>query len=319
MVNFKYWKVIIKAKINKKLQRKFYIFNESYENIAIERFGDFYLTELSNKIYFIIDKNMAKEKNVLLKLIKNLIEKGKNIYLVETVKTFSDEDITYLYTLSNKIIFFNKYMEISHELAVNQILEVDISSYVLIIDKLNYFKKICEKYCKTDFEKIIFSAVQISNYVKYGYLTQTNSCLASCFLLKTGVCIDIAIALWKCLDKLNIECSIIKGIGDMNKNKDLSGLVRFDHAWNQIKLNGNWYNLDLTWYMSSRKLDFFLVNDEQFYSDNLHKYVMVNHYCKYNEDAKKISNKIEEYSRYYNVFHQYDKGIKDIELKIKEY
>lgn len=317
MDNFKYWKVLLEAKINRKLQRRYYRFKDSYESILVRRFGEFHLTELSNVIYILIDANMAKEKNVLLKLVKRLIDQGKKVYLFEEVKVFSDEDIAYLYTLSNKIVFFNKYMDISHELAANQILEVDIASYVLIIDKLNYFEKICNKYCKNDFEKVIFTAVQIANYVKYGYLTKTNSCLASCFLLKTGVCIDISIAFWKCLDRLNIESSVIKGIGNMNGRTDLNGLIRFDHAWNQIKLNGNWYNLDLTWYMSSRELKFFLVNDEEFYNNNLHKAAVVNHYCRFSEDKENIQKKIEEYSRYMNVFEQYDKGIKDIELKIK--
>ena len=317
MDNLKYWWILIKAKINKKLQRRYYIFNDRYDNIIVKRFGDYHLTELSNMIYFYIDANMAKEKNVLLKLIRRLVEKGKKVYLYEIVKTFSDEDITYLYKLSNKIVFFNRYMEISHELAANQILEVDAASYVLIIDKLNYFKKVCEHYCKTDLEKVIFSVVQLSNYVKYGYITTNNSCLASCFLLKTGVCIDISIALWKCLDRINIESAIIKGIGNINNNPNLSGLIRFDHAWNQVKLNGHWYNIDLTWYMSSRQLDYFLVNDEAFYINNFHKASVVNHYCRYSENRQFIQKKIEEYSKLENVFEQYDKGIKDIELRLK--
>ena len=312
MDNLKYWWILIQAKINKRLQRRYYIIDDHYENIVMKRFGDYHLTELSNMIYIFIDANMAKEKNVLIKLIKRLVERGKKVYLYEIVRTFSDEDITYLYKLSNKIIFFNKYMEISHELAANQILEVDIASYVLIIDKLNYFQKVCERYCKTDLEKVIFSAVQISNYVKYGYLTRTNSCLASCFLLKTGVCIDISIALWKCLDRLNIEGAIIKGIGNINNNPNLNGLIRFDHAWNQVKINGNWYNLDLTWYMSSKDLEYFLVDDESFYVNNLHKSSVANHYCRYSEDKEIIRKKIEEYSKYNNVFEQYDKGMKII-------
>lgn len=317
MDTLKYWMVLLKAQINKKLQRRYFIFNDSYESIAVKRFSDYYLTELSNMIYFIIDANMAKERKVLLKLITRLVEKGKKVYLYEKVKTFSDEDITYLYKLSNKIIFFDKYMEISHELASNQILEVDAASYVLIIEKLNYFQKICEKYCKSDLDKVIFSAVQIANYVNYSEETINDSCLVGTFLLKRGVCIDISIALWKCLDRLNIQNAVIKGIGNINLRPNLSGLVRFDHAWNQIKIDDKWYNLDLTWYMSSKKLDFFLVKDEIFYVDNMHKTTIRNHYCRTSENPEYIQEKINEYSKYKNVFEQYDNGIKDIELKLK--
>ena len=137
MDTLKYWMVLLKAKINKRLQRRYFIFDDRYENIEVRRFSDYYLTELTNLVYFRIDANMAKEKKVLLKLITRLVEKGKKVYLLEEVKTFSDEDIKYLYMLSNKIIFFDRYIEISHELASNQILEVDAASYVLIIGKLN--------------------------------------------------------------------------------------------------------------------------------------------------------------------------------------
>ncbi len=317
METLKYWRILLKAKINKRLQRRYFIFNDSYESIAVKRFSDYYLTELSNMIYFFIDANMAKEKKVLLKLITRLVEKGKKVYLYEEVKTFSDEDITYLYKLSNKIMFFDKYIEISHELASNQILEIDAASYALIIDKLNYFQKICNKYCKNDLDQVIFSAVQISNYVKYSEETTSDSCLTSCFLQKRGVCIDISIALWKCLDRLNIQNAVIKGIGDINSKPNLSGLVRFDHAWNQIKIEDKWYNLDLTWYMSSKNLDFFLVKDEIFYVDNMHKTTIRNHYCKTSVNPEYIQGKINEYNKYKNVFEQYDKGIKDIELKLK--
>lgn len=317
MDTLKYWMILLKAKINKKLQRRYFIFQDKYENIEIRRFSDYYLTELTDLVYFRIDTNMAKEKKVLLKLITRLVEKGKKVYLIEEAKIFSDEDITYLYKLDNKIMFFDKYIEISHELASNQILEIDAASYVLVIEKLNYFQKICEKYCKNDLDKVIFSAVQLSNYVTYSEETLENSCLASCFLLKRGVCIDISIALWKCLDRLNIENAVIKGIGNMNSKPKLSALVRHDHAWNQIKINDKWYNIDLTWYMSSRELDYFLVKDEIFYVDNMHKPIMINHYCRTSENPEYIQEKINEYSKYKNVFEQYDNGIKDIELKLK--
>ena len=272
MDTLKYLMVLFKAQINKRLQRRYFIFDDHYEGINVNRFSDYYLTELSNDIYFIIDSNMAKEKGVLIKLITHLAEKGKTIYLYEKVKTFSDEDITYLYKVNKKIIFFDKYIEISHELASNQILEVDVASYVLIVEKLNYFQKICEKYCKNDLDKVIFSAIQIANYIHYSEETLNDSCLVSSFLLKRGVCIDISIALWKCLDRLKIENAVIKGIGNINSKPNLSGLVRFDHAWNQIKINNRWYNLDLTWYMSSENIEFFLVKDEEFYIETYIKH-----------------------------------------------
>ena len=69
--------------------------------------------------------------------------------------------------------------------------------------------------------------------------------------------------------------------------------------------------------MGSKNIEFFLVKDEEFYVHNQHKTSVVNHYCRMTENREYITKKIAEYSKYKNVFEQYDKGIKDIELKLK--
>lgn len=282
----------------------------------MRRFSDLFLTEFSNKIYIEIDYNMAREKSILLRIIKKLLKKGKEVYLYEKERVFTDDDIINLYKLNKKIVFNTRYIDSSNQMASNQIFDIDISAYVIVIDKLKYFQKKCEQYCKNDLDKVIFTIVQISNYVKYGYIAKTNSCLENCFLLKTGVCIDFSIAFWKCLDRLNIESNIIKGIGDIKNKSIVDPLMNFDHAWNQVKINGNWYNLDLTWYMYAKEkkqdklLDFVLVDDKSFYKNDLHKTRTEKRYCKFNENKDYIKNKINEFEKYSNIFEEYDRGRK---------
>lgn len=71
--------------------------------------------------------------------------------------------------------------------------------------------------------------------------------VADAFKTKTGVCEEYAQSFKKLCDLLDIESEVIKGnvrnvpqeIGNPEKETN--------HAWNAVKLNGNWIILDATW------------------------------------------------------------------------
>jgi len=58
---------------------------------------------------------------------------------------------------------------------------------------------------------------------------------------RMGVCAGVAQAVSLILARQNIECKYVTG-----KTKSGGG-----HAWNMVKLNGNWYALDVTWNLNS--------------------------------------------------------------------
>lgn len=309
----KYLNIILKAKINKKIQLKYVKINKNYKSVLIRNYGELYLSYFYNEVWIRIDKYLAQDKKVLLKIVSYLIKKNKKIYLVEEVKVFTDEDIKYLYSLSRNIFIDQRYMDKTKAMAGNQILLSDITSYVLILEKLDYFEKICNKYCKTDFDKALFTIIQLSDYVKYQLpSTKKTSCLANVLLLKYGVCMDFSIALWKCLERLNIECQIIKGIGNENyvKNK----LILFNHAWNQVKIDNKWYNVDITWLNTIKEIKYLFASDDIFYSEGRHKTRFETKTCLENISQDDIILKIENIRSYKNVFEQYDNGKKEIEL-----
>ncbi len=74
-----------------------------------------------------------------------------------------------------------------------------------------------------------------------------------------------------------IPCSIITGNAS-NITDDLSGLSENSHAWNVVNLNGNWYEVDVTWddyeYKESMDLSFYeaLQNDEEQFYNLLHHF-----------------------------------------------
>ena len=73
-----------------------------------------------------------------------------------------------------------------------------------------------------------------------------------------------ALALEKVLNYVGIEARDVLGYayGDPN----------LGHAWNQVRIDGKWYNTDLCWdykrIRESRDLDYCLRSDEEFYKDH---------------------------------------------------
>lgn len=77
---------------------------------------------------------------------------------------------------------------------------------------------------------------------------------------KTAVCEGYALAAYRLFTDVGLDCRIISGTGDGEP-----------HAWNIVKVNGKWYNIDLTWDdpvtntgVQLLKYDYFLKNDADF-------------------------------------------------------
>jgi len=81
------------------------------------------------------------------------------------------------------------------------------------------------------------------------------------------VCEGYAKILQQVLKSSGIDCKYISGIGrnrwDIGKTEEGEA-----HGWNQVKIDGQWYNCDLTWDASkikeSRPLEYCLQSDEEF-------------------------------------------------------
>jgi len=78
-------------------------------------------------------------------------------------------------------------------------------------------------------------------------------------LENTCVCEGYSKILQQVLKCNGIECKCVSGIGESE-----------GHAWNQVKIDGQWYNCDLTWdaekLKNNRPLDYCLQSDEEFIS-----------------------------------------------------
>jgi transglutaminase-like putative cysteine protease len=89
--------------------------------------------------------------------------------------------------------------------------------------------------------------------------------------------------------KYGIDSRVVSG--------DVPGIENSAHAWNQVKIDGVWYNLDLTWdasrIRSGEELEYFLINDEEFYKKH-----RVAGNCKIISDY--ISDECRNYREYYD-------------------
>ena len=71
--------------------------------------------------------------------------------------------------------------------------------------------------------------------------------VADTFRRKSGVCEDYAQSFKKICDLLNIEAAVIKGNVRTDSNEIGKIANTTNHAWNAVKVNGDWIILDATW------------------------------------------------------------------------
>lgn len=111
----------------------------------------------------------------------------------------------------------------------------------------------------SDYEKV----KKIHDYVinRASYDTKLKKSSAYDLLIdQTAVCEGYTLAAYRLFTDAGLECRVITGSGDGES-----------HAWNIVKVDGQWYNIDLTWddpISSTGKpilsYDYFLKSDEEF-------------------------------------------------------
>lgn len=205
-----------------------------------------------------------KEKKRLIEIINFLNQRGKDVTVTEFKRIFDDD---LLLALANQNVNFRvclRYMLESYQSAYNFEMEYSLEHYQEIIRKVKYFKMKVEEFCQTEEEKVFFVINQLASFIKYPSikgLSDLELTPVSDFYASIGrgeaVCVGYSMAFWKILTELKIPCHIILGtVPYEGKN--------VGHAWNQVCINGIWYNIDLTWFTNDRNIHNLLQNDENF-------------------------------------------------------
>lgn len=90
----------------------------------------------------------------------------------------------------------------------------------------------------SDFDKEMAAHDYLIKNCVYGYPEEEDDAYTAYGILvkNRAVCEGYAEAFFLLMSCMNIECDIVVGYADATL-----------HAWNQVNLDGNWYNVDLTW------------------------------------------------------------------------
>lgn len=90
----------------------------------------------------------------------------------------------------------------------------------------------------TDLEKVLLCHNYIVKYNSYSKETAYSSNVYGCLIDGKSQCAGYAKGFQYLCDQLAIPCIYVNGISAITGNT---------HAWNQVKLNGEWYNVDCMW------------------------------------------------------------------------
>ena len=129
--------------------------------------------------------------------------------------------------------------------------EMNVDSYLQIMDKVKYLVKVTKANFTQKDEQIMFIANQLSEYVEYDFdaveRCQNSSAyenskeykeissLKGCLQNRKTLCSGVAFAFERCMHELGTECMLIMGCIYHDKgNKKLTSLNN-NHVWNKIK------------------------------------------------------------------------------------
>lgn len=142
-----------------------------------------------------------------------------------------------------------------------------------LIDRVDTIVKQVNR-CQSDYEKLRFLHDHLAENITYNVessdkrLRRESHTIVGALLNSACVCDGFARAYRLLCDQIGFPCLVISGTG-------LRGAIEEPHAWNLVKLEKNFYHVDVTWDHSLMEVDipvtdyYFLRNDERFLKDHL--------------------------------------------------
>lgn len=123
----------------------------------------------------------------------------------------------------------------------------------------------------SDFQKVLAIHDWLTFNIDYDY-SYSNYDVASTLKTRKAVCQGYALTFEMMAEMAGLEAAFIGGTAN-------NGSGYQSHAWNRVKVNGTWYNLDATWDdpsepgkspsdHSGNRYDYFLISDSQINQDH---------------------------------------------------
>lgn len=307
-------------------------------NTGIASLEDIYKCLNADKIALQLHEKNKSDKQFIIQLAQLLIEYGKEIELIEFERIFENKEIKEMErSIPNASIDF-RYTLNSYYSGINVNQTYKISDYCRLLNKIEYLGQITTENFKNEDEQIMFIITQLAGYADYlaeadyadyavgmsmkdlktiseeekeEYYKISN--LFGCLENRNTVCIGYATTFKHVLENLGYECNIVSGSAFENTNE-------LNHAWNQVKVNENWYNVDVTWFQAEKdeekKLRWIFADDKTFKTFNKQHKILKNvetHEC--NTILKTRRDIYEKMKPIKNVLELYDNGKRDLILQ----
>ena len=118
------------------------------------------------------------------------------------------------------------------------------------------------------------SVLRIHDYlcsqVSYHESGQESHSVVGALLREKAVCEGMAKAFKYICDYLDIKCCLVSGYAKSPANPSMME----NHAWNKVKINGEWYNIDVTFdntigTKNRIRHDYFLISDKDMQKDHI--------------------------------------------------
>lgn len=227
-------------------------------------------------------RNMCNSMEEVADKVEEMLNRGEEGLLTVYAKNIDENELTsinfYLDTLKGNV---TNIRLISQGSSVTKIeLQVNRSDASYVLDSIKYGKEIpanketakeletktksiLEKYIKptmTDFEKELAIHDYIVNNCTYGFFndgTEREYSAYGALVDGKAVCSGYAAAMDLLLKCAGVDSKFVVGYAESsqraydNSNIDADGVSEADmednHAWNQVEIDGIWYNVDVTW------------------------------------------------------------------------
>lgn len=285
----------------------------------------------SSNINLQLYKEDKENKDYIFSIIKTLEKNGIQVTLTEFDRIFSNEDIESINKISKTAKINFHYVYPNFWGGTNISTEMDINSYIETLKKIKYLVKVATSNFSREEEQIVFIANQISEYVNYDFESDKKSeeeylklsSLQGCLEGKSTVCAGVALAFERCMTEMGIDNMLV--LGYSGKKENPSELDN-NHVWNKVKINGKWYNVDVTNILKipnckitkEDRVKIFILSSDKSLSNVGH---IITDYSNIPASEEDFTETIEIYrkvSKAKNMLKEYDKGNRSTFLKYKD-
>lgn len=241
-----------------------YLINDN-SNIVVsiknEKEFNYHFKKANNKIFFSIDYNILLNKLPKLKA-------NKNYNIILKISDLSKCSVDTILSIGKDIRLYGIEVKWSNIKGSCMRHLYSVSEYINILTKLNSFSKNIDKY-KSEYYKFIQAYYLIGRNIQFDFdddgepsrISDSHS-LRGGVLKGKAVCEGYSESLSQLLNILNIENKCVTGVDRNCSNGSM-------HVWNQVKINGNWYNCDITNdsvnIRENRQVDMCLLSDKDFF------------------------------------------------------